>query len=86
MAILRTGEHPLAGQDPLTDCFEDPAICTDQYALRRIRSASGIANGLGAGNSGGTRMILEEAGPAQERRTSVRPALDDGTPGFLHRL
>ena len=27
-------------------------------------------------------MILEEAGPAQERRMSVRPALDDGTPAF----
>ena len=27
---------------------------------------------------------MEEAGPVQERRMSVRPAFDDGTPGFPH--
>ena len=87
MAILRTGEHPLAGQDPLTDCFEDPAICTDQYGnYAEYDLHLELQNGLGAGNSGGDQeMILEEAGPAQERRMSVRPALDDGTPGFPHR-
>ena len=33
---------------------------------------------------GDQEMILEEAGPVQERRMSVRPAFDDGTPGFPH--
>jgi hypothetical protein len=29
-------------------------------------------------------MIVEEAGPANDRRQAVRPARDDGTPGFEH--
>ena len=29
-------------------------------------------------------MIIEEAGPAGDRRQAVRPAFEDGTPGFAH--
>ncbi|HMO65487.1 MAG TPA: hypothetical protein PKE47_09760, partial [Verrucomicrobiota bacterium] len=29
LAVFRVGDHPLAGQDPLADCFADPNICTD---------------------------------------------------------
>ncbi|MDA0750220.1 MAG: hypothetical protein O2964_05840 [Verrucomicrobia bacterium] len=86
MAILRDGEHPLAGQDPLTDCFEDPAICTDLYGnFAEYDLHNEIQNGLGAGNNGGDQeMITEEAGPDGDRRLAVRPAMDDGTPGFPH--
>ena len=86
MAILRSGEHPLAGQDPLTDCFEDPAICTDLYGnFAEYDLHNELQNGLGPGNSGADQeMIMEDAGPDGDRRFSVRPAMDDGTPGFLH--
>lgn len=86
MAVLRTGEHPLAGQDPLTDCFEDPAICTDAYGhFAEYDLHLEVQNGIGPGNSGGDQeMIQEEAGPAEDRRQAVRPAMDDGTAGFPH--
>lgn len=86
MVILRDGEHPLAGQDPLTDCYEDPAICTDLYGnFAEYDLHNEIENGLGSGNSGGDQeMIMEEVGPDEDRRMAVRPAMDDGNPGFPH--
>ncbi|MBX3732461.1 MAG: hypothetical protein KF791_07685 [Verrucomicrobiae bacterium] len=86
IAVLRTGTHPLAGQDPLADCFEDLSICTDQYGnFAELDLHLEIQNGLAAGSSGGDQeMIIEEAGPAGDRRLAVRPARDDGTPGFVH--
>lgn len=86
LAVLRTGDHPLAGQDPLTDCFEDPAICSDLYGnFAEYDVHNELQNGLGPGNSGGDQeMIMEEAGPDEDRRMAVRPAMDDGTPGFPH--
>ena len=86
MAVLRIGEHPLAGQDPLADCFEDPAICTDAYGnYAELDLKNDIKNGLDLGSSGGDQnMVVEEAGPTGDRRMAVRPAFDDGTPGFNH--
>ncbi len=86
MAVLRIGEHPLAGEDPLTGCFEDPSICTDLYGnYAEYDLHNGVQNGLGPGNSGADQeMIMEEAGPDGDRRMGVRPALDDGSSGFLH--
>lgn len=86
MAVLRTGDHPLAGQDPLADCFEDPAICTDLYGnYAEYDLHNEVQNGLGPGRSGGDQeMIEEEAGPDDDRRLAVRPAMDDGTAGFPH--
>jgi len=86
MAILRTGEHPLAGQDPLANCFEDPAICTDAYGnYAELDLKNEVKNGLDVGSSGGDQnMVVEEAGPAGDRRMAVRAAFDDGTPGFTH--
>jgi hypothetical protein len=86
MAVLRTGTHPLAGQDALADCYEDPAICTEAYGnYAELDLAKDIKNGLDVGSSGGDQeMIQEEAGPANDRRLAVRPARDDGTPGFTH--
>lgn len=87
MAILRTGTHPLAGIDPLADCVEDPMICTDAYGnYAELDLHNDIQNGLAPGTSGGDQeMIIEEAGPEGDRRLAVRPAFDDGSPGFQHR-
>ena len=86
IAVLRTGSHPLAGIDPLADCYEDPAICTDAYGnYAEWDLAAGVINGLDMGTSGGDQeMIVAEAGPAADRRQAVRPARDDGTPGATH--
>lgn len=86
LAVLRTGDHPLAGQDPLADCYEDPNICTDKYGnTAELDLAQDIRDGLDVGSSGGDQeMIVEEAGPANDRRTAVRPAQDDGTAGSAH--
>ena len=84
LAVLRTGTHPLAGQDPLADCFADPAICTDAYgSYAELDLKQGLKPGLDLGSSGGDQvMIEEEAGPAADRRNAIRPARDDGTSGW----
>ena len=86
LAVLRTGTHPLAGQDPLASCVEDPNICTDAYgSYAELDLAKDVKNGLDVGTSGGDQnMIVEEAGPANDRRMAVRAAWDDGSPGFTH--
>ena len=86
LAVLRVSPHPLAGQDPLTDCFEDPDICTTNYGnYAEMDLAAGIFNGLAPGTSGGDQeMIQAEAGPAGDLRMAIRPAHNDGTPGFAH--
>jgi hypothetical protein len=86
MAVLRVGTHPLAGQDPLADCFEDPAICTAAYGnYAELDLKSDVRNGLDVGTSGGDQnMVVEETGPENDRRLAVRPAFDDGAPGATH--
>ncbi len=86
LAVLRAGEHPLAGQDPLANCFEDPAICTDAYGnYAEMDLKNDIKNGLEVGSSGGDQnMVVEEAGPANDRRLAVRAAFEDGAPGATH--
>ncbi|MGQ9590347.1 MAG: dockerin type I repeat-containing protein [Planctomycetota bacterium] len=86
MAILRKGDHPLAGQDPIADCYADPLICTDAYGnYAELDLGAGVQNGLAPGTSGGDQeMVTAEAGPAGDRRLAVRPAFEDGTPGFAH--
>jgi hypothetical protein len=86
LAVLRVSPHPLAGQDPLADCFDDPDICTTNYGnYAEMDLAAGIFNGLAPGTSAGDQnMIQAEAGPALDRRMAIRPAHDDGAPGFAH--
>jgi hypothetical protein len=86
LAVLRVSPHPLAGQDPLADCFDDPDICTTNYGnYAEMDLAAGIFNGLAPGTSGGDQnMIQAEAGPESDRRMAIRPAHDDGAPGFAH--
>ncbi len=88
LGVLREGDHPLAGQDPLADCFADPRICTDAYGnFAELDLAKEVRNGLDVGTSSGDQnMIVEEAGPANDRRQAVRPAFDDGSPGFTHQF
>jgi hypothetical protein len=86
LAVLRVGDHPLAGQDPLGDCVEDPNICSDVYgSYVELDLAKDVRNGLDVGSSSGDQeMITEEAGPLADRRQAVRPAREDGTPGSPH--
>ncbi len=87
MAILRTGDHPLAGQDPLADCYSDPLVCSDVYGnFAELDLARGITDGLDVGTSGGDQfMVTEEAGPVGDRRMAVRPSYGDiGTGQFLN--
>jgi hypothetical protein len=88
MAVLREGTHPLAGQDPLASCVEDPNVCTGLYGnYAELDLAKGIEDGLSVGTSSGDQeMILEEVGPANDRRMAVRPAQTDGTPGYAHQF
>ncbi|MFT4639658.1 MAG: hypothetical protein ACI8T1_002983 [Verrucomicrobiales bacterium] len=86
LAIMRTGEHPLAGQDPLADCYLDPAVCAGDYGnYAEMDLGSGLFDGLMQGNSGGDQEMIEElAGPAGDRRMAIRAAREDGTAGFPH--
>ena len=86
LAVLRVTPHPLAGQDPLADCFEDPDICTTNYGnYAEMNLATGQLNGLAPGTSGGDQeMIQAEAGPFGDRRFAIRPAREDGNPAFAH--
>jgi hypothetical protein len=86
LAVLRTGTHPLAGQDPLADCVEDPNICTGAYGdYVEMDLANGILNGLAPGTSGGDQeMIQGQAGPVDDLRFAIRPARNDGNPAFQH--
>ncbi|MEK7674243.1 MAG: hypothetical protein AAB676_00230 [Verrucomicrobiota bacterium] len=86
IAVLRIGDHPLTGLDPLVDCYSDPNICTDAYGnFVELDLGKDVKNGLDVGTSGGDQgMIVAEAGPVGDRRQAVRPAREDGTPGFAH--
>lgn len=86
IAVLRVGDHPLAGQDPLATCYEDPNICAGVYgSFVELDLAKDIRNGLDVGSSGGDQeMIVAEAGPAGDVRLAVRAAREDGTPGAAH--
>jgi hypothetical protein len=86
LAVLRVAPHPLAGQDPLADCYEDPEICTTNYGnYAEMNLATGEFIGLAPGTSAGDQnMIQAEAGPEGDLRMAIRPALDDGAPGAAH--
>jgi hypothetical protein len=86
LAVLRIAPHPLAGQDPLADCFEDPDICTTNYGnYVEMDLAAGVFDGLAPGSSAGDQnMIQAEAGPFGDARMAIRAAHDDGAPGFAH--
>ncbi|HAB16853.1 MAG TPA: hypothetical protein PLX89_02190 [Verrucomicrobiota bacterium] len=88
IAVFRVGNHPLAGQDPLADCFTDPNICTDAYgSFAELDLHQNIRNGLDLGSSGGDQVMVEgEAGPASDKRNGIRPARDEGPnfPNFQH--
>ncbi|HTI72847.1 MAG TPA: hypothetical protein VMF06_22935 [Candidatus Limnocylindria bacterium] len=87
LGIIRTGNHPLAGLDPLADCYSDPQICQNVYKdFAELDLAKDIKNGLDVGSSGGDQvMIVEEGGPVDDRRMAVRPSFGDtGTGEFLN--
>jgi len=71
-ALRATG--PLAGQDPLANCYGDPQICNGVYGnYAELDLANGITNGLDLGNSSGDQtFVVETAGPVNDQRLSVR--------------
>lgn len=73
MAALRTS-GPLAGQDPLADCYPDPLICQGVYGnYAELDLANSVTNGLDLGNNSGDQTyVVETAGPAGDKRLSVR--------------
>jgi hypothetical protein len=83
-AVMRTGDHPLAGEDPLADCIIDPRVCEyGNYAELDLQKD--IQNGIDLGGSGGDQeMVVDEAGPEGDVRLAVRPAWGDGSPNFAH--
>ncbi|HYT62089.1 MAG TPA: hypothetical protein VEL06_18055 [Haliangiales bacterium] len=86
LGIYRTGTNALAGLDPIPDCFEDFNICTDAYGnYAELDLGQGMMNGLDMGSSVGDQlMVVEQAGPANDRRLAVRPHRDLllGSPGI----
>lgn len=72
-ALRSTG--PLAGQDPLAGCYQDPDICTGVYGnYAELDLANGITNGVDVGSSSGDQtFVVEMAGPAGDQRLSVSP-------------
>ena len=77
LVILRTGTHPLAGQDPLADCAQDPNICTGAYGdYAELDLHNGVEDGLAVGTSGGDQpMLVEESGPPDDLRLAVHADL-----------
>jgi hypothetical protein len=73
IAVLRS-TGPLAGQDPLAGCYQDPNICLGIYAnYAELDLANGITNGVDLGNNSGDQTyVVEMAGPAGDQRLSVR--------------
>ncbi len=80
LAALRN-VGPLAGQDPLAGCYQDPNICDGVYGnYAEWDLANGITDGLDVGTSSGDQTsVVELAGPANDQRLSVRP---DAAPGY----
>ena len=78
-AIRTTG--PLAGQDPLADCYPDPNICFGVYGnYAELDLVNGITDGLDLGTSSGDQTyVVETAGPPTDQRNSVRP---DSAPAY----
>jgi hypothetical protein len=74
IAALRTS-GPLAGQDPLADCYQDPNICYGVYGTyAELDLAHGVTNGVDVGTSGADQtQVVEMAGPLNDQRLSVRP-------------
>jgi len=81
LAVLREGDHPLAGQDPLAGCVQDANVCKGVYGdSAELDLVKDIRDGLDLGGNGGDQeYIVEEAGPANDRRMAVRSLQDEGT-------
>jgi len=75
LGVVRTGTNILAGLDPNPAYFMNPTICTTNYAYyAELDLQAGIKNGLDVGTSGGDQlMVVELAGPVDDRRLSLRP-------------
>ena len=58
LAVLRVSPSPLAGLDPLADCFEDPNICTDVYGSYVEMNLAIVNQALGPSSQPNARMAI----------------------------
>jgi hypothetical protein len=81
LAVLRVGDHPLANQDPLAACVQDANVCKGVYGdYVELDLGKDVKDGLDLGGNGGDQeYIVEEAGPASDRRKAVRSLQDEGS-------
>ncbi len=75
LGVVRTGTNVLAGLDPEPSYFLNPLICSTNYSYYvELDLQNGITNGLTPGSSGGDQnMVIELAGPVNDRRLSEAP-------------
>lgn len=80
LAVIRQGDHPLAGQDPLASCAIDPAVCAGIFGdYAEMDLAAGFFSGIAPGDStGDQKMVQEDAGPPGDIRPAIRPDPDAG--------
>jgi hypothetical protein len=83
LAALRVS-GPLANQDPLASCVQDANVCKGVYGdFAELDLGPDLRDGLDLGGNGGDQeYIVEEAGPANDRRQAVRSRQDEGTAPF----
>ena len=84
LGVFRTGTNALAGLDPDSGFYLDPAICTTNYGIyAELDLQNGINNNLAAGTSAGDQLMVQElAGPANDQRLSLRPDSGDNNIQF----
>jgi hypothetical protein len=82
IAVLRT-TGPLAGQDPLASCYQDPDICNGIYGnYAELDLGSGVTNGVDVGSSSGDQtFVVEMAGPPGDQRLSI--SADQPADGYI---
>lgn len=81
LGLIRGGTNALAGQDPEPDYYMNPMICSTNYGyFAEWDPRNGITNNVTTGSSGGDQpMVVEMAGPPDDRRLAEAPAPGTGS-------
>jgi hypothetical protein len=76
LGVIRAGTNALAGLTPAPDYYMDPLICETNYGYyAEWDPHDGVTNNLDVGSSGGDQdMVVEMAGPSDDRRLAEAPA------------
>jgi len=80
IGVIRAGTNALAGLTPDPDYYMNPLICETNYGYyAEWDPHDGVTNNLDVGNSGGDQnMVVEMAGPSNDRRLAEAPAPGSG--------